>query len=75
MMDKTGGPAFPNARHIGDKDRYFGMTLRDYMAARALNAFIIGSADRGELQGAEFFDVIARHSYKFADAMIKTRGE
>lgn len=78
MTKENGGPAFPvKLESIEDNavvyNCYRGMSVRDYMAAKAMNAFIIGTAGRGELQDADFFSVIAKHSYKFADAMIAER--
>jgi len=64
----TGGPAFPYEERNGDglpvRD-YFGMTLRDYFAAKAME---------GKLSaGATGYDDIALHAYKYADAMLKAR--
>ena len=56
----TGGPAFPTRDHdIG----YYGMTLRDYFAAQAINR--IG-------KGTNYED-LAKHVYAIADAMLKAR--
>jgi hypothetical protein len=65
----TGGPAFPYEERNGDgipvRD-YFGMTLRDYFAAKALQGFVSsGGAYDGE------FD--AKRAYAFADEMLKAR--
>ena len=49
-MEKTGGYA---------KD----MTLRDYFAAKAMQALI----------HKNYFDVAAKEAYKMADAMLKAR--
>lgn len=48
----------------------YGMTLRDYFAAKALQGLLAGSpdADCGIIG-------YARDAYKFADAMMKARGE
>jgi hypothetical protein len=70
MTDKqTGGPAFPlmydvpseNLRHI-----HVGMTLRDYFAAKAMQAFLTRIPMSGDEQ--------ARAAYKVADAMLSARG-
>jgi hypothetical protein len=53
------GRAFPES--VGD---YRGMTLRDYFAAKAMQAF--GDVDR-------HFELQARDAYKMADAMLKVR--
>ena len=44
---------------------YGGMTLRDYFAAKAMNAFL--SRDGGTLEKD------AEAAYKMADAMLKAR--
>jgi hypothetical protein len=62
---ETGGPAFPTKRLIErDVD---GMTLRDYFAAKALNALIIGAGgDLSHNHGA-------KDAYMYADAMLEAR--
>ena len=67
----TGGPAFPvhpdMAAQLGcvPSSSDAGMTLRDYFAAKAMNAFLLrpGSA----------FEKDAEYAYKMADAMLKAR--
>jgi hypothetical protein len=72
MSNNTGGPAFPyteaNCAISGD----VGMTLRDYFAAKAMQA-IIASEQLGD---EEFVtpEMYARDAYKYADAMLKARG-
>jgi hypothetical protein len=66
----TGGPAFP----LWKKDGAFayGMTLRDYFAAKAMQALIIahGPAPQGG------WPVYAeRTAYLVADSMLKAREE
>lgn len=56
----TGGPAFPRP---GDFNPQMGMTLRDYFAAKAMQALIQTS----------YFDTTARMSYDMADAMLRAR--
>ena len=56
----TGGPAFPTR----DNDNgYYGMTLRDYFAAQAINR--IGKDTN--------YEDLAKHVYAIADAMLKAR--
>jgi hypothetical protein len=55
----TGGVAFPNSRYADT----FGMTLRDYFAAKALQ----GLLSIPELAGSH--DDFAKNAYGFADAM------
>ena len=63
-----GGPAFPMGYHpAGNSADHFGMTLRDYFAAAALQ----GNIAHPEVTGNR--DDIARDAYKYADAMLKAR--
>ena len=70
-MKKTGGPAFPHGQL---RDEYNGMTLRDYFAAKAMQAHV---------QREDVFTAIAEDRlnpeqvcdgcYKWADLMLKAR--
>ena len=63
----TGGPAFPVGEEALMRNLQ-GMTLRDYFAAKAMQALLaqnLGSAIRDEL--------LAGFSYAMADAMLKAR--
>ena len=55
-------PAFPN--EVGYKHQQGGMTLRDYFAAKAMQALIDREA---------FFDDVAESAYKVADHMLRVR--
>ena len=74
---KTGGPAFPttaenysNYHPSGD-----GMTLRDYFAAKAmqalLNAWVVKAEGDGDWGAGDA--VLARGAYEIADAMLEAR--
>lgn len=65
MENKTGGPAFPTAT-LAQKTEG-GMTLRDYFAAKAIQAELAGGLHEDQ------FVWIAIRSYKIADAMLKAR--
>jgi hypothetical protein len=65
MNRETGGPAFPIVGQWGVSEQ--GMTLRDYFAAKAMQADITDG--RHEAQ----FDWCAERAYKMADAMMKAR--
>jgi hypothetical protein len=68
MTTNTGGPAFPC--HPGvENSIYDGMTLRDYFAAKAMEAMIKNGA------WSDYVDMekIARLAYQQADAMLKAR--
>jgi hypothetical protein len=74
-MINDGGPAFPVSTRpwseyepYGHQDsdstwQYGGMTLRDYFAAKAMQALAQGN----------YFDATARQAYLMADAMLKAR--
>ena len=70
----TGGPAFPihpqfpaTVGCINSKSDA-GMTLRDYFAAKVLQAYLADPAFSNVTQGT-----IARLAYDMADAMLKAR--
>ena len=60
-------PAFPVS---ADTKTFQGMSLRDYMAAKAMQGAISGCATRGELI---IYTDLAGLSYEVADAMLKAR--
>ena len=68
-MNTTGGPAYPTNKYdaiVPISTGYSeGMTLRDFFAAKALQALIT----RIEVSGGEQ----ARDAYIIADAMLKAR--
>ena len=73
MSKDTGGPAFPcDLTSYDDEVRiqYQGMTLRDYFAAKALQAFLRNQKPQNMDQPAITW---ARDAYEFADAMLKAR--
>lgn len=59
-------PAFPNAHY----SNVYGMTLRDYFAAKALQGALSGCAARGEVV---MYSEMASLAYEMADAMMKAR--
>jgi len=59
-------PAFP----IHWENHHQGMSLRDYMAAKAMQSFLVDQChDAGQ------WDLDAKAAYKVADAMLKAREE
>ncbi|WP_102135753.1 hypothetical protein [Candidatus Erwinia dacicola] len=77
-MKHTGGPAFPNKESSGNGGSSLdscGMTLRDYFAAKAMQAFITGAISDGTpLRTMDGDDkVAAKAAYIIADAMLKER--
>jgi len=65
---KDGGPAFP-AQHYDLAEGEHGMTLRDYFAAKALQGLITTGNSEDEWDEP----VMAKWSYRMADAMLKAR--
>jgi hypothetical protein len=70
-MNNTGGPAFPPTHD--PITHAFGMTIRDYFAAKAMQALI--ASPRGTPDGRDGTDqYYAKNAYIMADAMLKARG-
>jgi len=61
---KTGGPAFPKTPFIEIGTPQNGMTLRDYFAAKAMQALMTRYA---------YDEKLPNRAYKYADAMLKAR--
>ena len=64
MSNNTGGPAFP-AHHFDLAEGEHGMTLRDWFAAKAMQA-LIEKYDESPVE-------ISLEAYEIADAMLKER--
>jgi hypothetical protein len=62
----TGGQAFPT--HPNGALIHDGMTLRDYFAAKAMEAYLTYALEQNAPKG-----VVATAAYKMADAMLKAR--
>lgn len=58
-----GGPAFPRPSARSDEDGRSGLSLRDYLAAKAM-VVVCATTPEGR----------AEKAYKWANAMIKERG-
>lgn len=70
-MKDTGGPAFPLAVDFDNKvEWHTGMTLRDYFAAEAMQAF---AKKVGWGSDRIWFEDIAKAAYRMADSMLKAR--
>ena len=69
----TGGPAFP---HIDSGCGRFeeGMTLRDYFAAKAMEALMTSDKYGGIVGINNYEHNRAKDAYMVADAMLKARG-
>jgi hypothetical protein len=71
MKIYTGGPALPVfSEQADDRKSTSGMTLRDYFAAKAMEADL---SEGGIPMRENFKKVLANHAYKMADAMLEAR--
>ena len=70
MSTNTGGPAFPRMGERCQSINEDVMTLRDYFAAKAMQAIL--SDDPDYHQKYRFID-LSDFSYQCADAMLKAR--
>ena len=76
----NGGPAFPQSTRDVRRDRAgaiheeHGMTLRDYFAAKAMQAYL-SSYPQGVIAGFLTIDDIAADAWDVADAMLAERVE
>jgi len=64
---ETGVPAFPGVDVDGEP--YTGMTLRDYFAAKAMQAMLSSPNCPMKVDNSE----LAKISYEVADAMLEAR--
>ena len=67
-------PAFPRPSSGVDQYAQKGMTLRDYFAAKAMQAFCSTLGDVSP-NSPPYWSVLAGDAYEMADAMMKARGE
>lgn len=75
MTDKKDKPAFPHQKEDGSP--YWGMTLRDYFAAKALEGEFAAQGEFiGEIKNDISNDWMLKRAstfYRMADAMIAAR--
>ncbi len=64
------GTAFPIVHPDGRGVQYFGLTMRDYFAAKAMAAMISNPNVDGEQAGA-----VVTAAYQYADAMLAARAK
>ena len=77
-MDKktTGGPAFPESYgHPRNHWIGWGMTLRDYFAAKAMQALITAKAQNMSLDSRGWPIFAETDAWKIADAMLSERNK
>ena len=66
MKDKKELYVFPHEINDSSKALHFGMTLRDYFAAKAMQGLLSSDVNAT-------LEVFAKQSYKVADEMLKAR--
>ena len=74
MNTNTGGPAFPSTFHNGWGEPEKGMPLRDYFAAKAMQAWLPICWDEHGIEDV-YEKEVAKFAYSMADAMLKEREE
>lgn len=73
-IEKTGGPAFPMAMPTSaGTGVVYGMTLRDYFAAKTMQAALMTAKPAPGNGLDEIVTQAADAAYKAADAMMKAR--
>lgn len=65
------GAAYP--LQYSDASFQTGMNLRDYFAAKALQALIGHDGKDGENRGKKAVPILAAFAYEYADAMLAAR--
>lgn len=82
MSKNNGGAAFPQPIHHPDLEVYAsaGMSLRDYFAAKAMQALIanVGPHSVSGVGGSAMYgspEIHARSAYIYADAMLAERAK
>lgn len=75
-MKDTGGPAFPYSYEVTprvERHTYFGMTLRDYFAAKAMQSLMHTQYADMTYEGEPA--AMAFEAYRLADAMLAERSK
>ena len=75
---ETGGPVFPNGFDVtqGQFEPHGGMTLRDYIATKVMQAYYTNSKSGFSMDLIEeTARLVSRISYRIADSMLKARDE
>lgn len=72
-MSNEDSPAFPIAHPDVVGVQYYGITARDYFAAKALSALINHPNKEGVNCGRDAVPILAKFAYEYADAMLIAR--
>ena len=68
---KDGGPAFPVMDEAPEHGQHYGMSARDYFAAKAMQATVTAWIQQSIYPSTDF--EVAQNAYAVADAMLKAR--
>ena len=72
MSTYEDSPAFPIVHPDGSGVQYYGMSLRDYFAAKAMQGFA-ASPSMIDSNDSRAISYVAAASYAMADAMLEAR--
>jgi len=80
MSKDNGGPAFPWCGDLNEcPTMNLGMTLRDYLAAKAIQPFMVWALDQKQFKeydtAAKAAAGYAKAAYQIADAMLEARNK
>jgi hypothetical protein len=72
-----GGPAFPVdiSCYDGDRRKLYGLSLRDYFAAKAMQGLIAAPGNITEIDLEAWSRTVAPFAYLAADAMLAERAK
>jgi len=77
MNEQSGGSAFPWTELRTDGSihaQYFGMSLRDYFAAKALQGLLVAPKE-GWPKELQAISSVSQAAYRMADAMLAERSK
>lgn len=69
MSKNNGGPAFPVMDEVEEHGQHYGLTIRDYFAAKAMQA------SRSRNSDYRSWADLAADAYDLADAMLAERAK
>jgi hypothetical protein len=74
MSEFDGGPVYPIVHPDGKGVQYYGMSLRDYFAAKVLASWIV-AAPTLDAENEAHRDHLSSLAYAQADSMLKERAK
>lgn len=70
---KDGGPAFPVMDEAPEHGQHYGISARDYFAAKAMQGFLSGHISHYGHENHWEYKALASEAYDMADAMLAAR--